>query len=153
MTMPQVLQRRGYANCQNISYEAIPMHSDSNCFFTVTMPLLFGVRQPPQNPRLCPPLLISYPPLFRSKCVLCFPQEVIIPSAPKLEIFGKLQGTRRIFLFFASIDRESKSFHICRRGKNGKLGIDMMPRLNKMLSRSRNLAGTLRCLPFPLPLI
>ena len=38
--------------------------------------------------------------LFRSKSVLCFQQEVVIPSSPKLETFGKLQGIRRIFFVF-----------------------------------------------------
>ena len=53
-----------------------------------------------QSPRLCPPLLIDYPPLFRSQTVLCFPQQVLMPSSPKLESFGKLQGTRRNFFGF-----------------------------------------------------
>ena len=53
-----------------------------------------------RHPSVCPPLLILYPPLFRSQTVLCFPQQVLMPSSLKLEIFGKRQGTRRIFLFF-----------------------------------------------------
>ena len=40
------------------------------------------------------------PPPFISKCVLCLPEQVVIPSSPKLEIFGKPQGTRRIFFGF-----------------------------------------------------
>ena len=59
-----------------------------------------GCQTTPQNPRLCPPLLILYPPLFRSQTVLCFQQQVLMPSSPKLEIFGNLQGTRRNFFGF-----------------------------------------------------
>ena len=53
-----------------------------------------------QGPRLCPQLLTLYPPLFRCKCVFCFPQKVLSPISPKLEILGNLQGTRRTFFCF-----------------------------------------------------
>ena len=56
----------------------------------------------PQKPRLYPPLLIHYPRLFRSQYVLDLPQQVLNPSYPKLEIFGELQGTRRIFIVFCA---------------------------------------------------
>ena len=61
---------------------------------------LFGVRQPPKTPAYVLHYSSFTPPLFRSQSVLCFPQQVLIPSSPKLEIFGKLQGTRHIFFGF-----------------------------------------------------
>ena len=55
------------------------------------------------NPPKPPPMSSTthpLPPLFRSQTVLCFPQQVLMPNSPKLEIFGTLHGTRRIFLVF-----------------------------------------------------
>ena len=95
---------------RTISHPAVP----SLCMFRVCHHLVVSsasvgalswgreclVSDSPQNPYQCPPLLIFYPPPFRSQTVLCFPQQVLMPSSAKLEIFGKFQGTRPIFFGF-----------------------------------------------------
>ena len=82
------------------------------------------------------------PPLFRSKYVLCFPQEVLIPSSPNLKSLRNFRGLGAFFLFFASIDRELKSLHICvpisvKFAKVQDLGFGFTARVNRRPASSR----------------
>ena len=74
---------------------------------------MFGVIQPPRTPAYVLHYYSCTPPLFRSQSVLCHPLQVLAPSSLNLEIFGTLQGTRRIFLYFPPINGELKFPHTC----------------------------------------
>ena len=59
--------------------------------------------QPPRTPAYVLHYSSFTPSLFRSRTLLCFPQQVLIPGSPKS--LGNFRGLREFF-FFASIDRE-----------------------------------------------
>ena len=61
---------------------------------------VFVVRQPPKTPSYVLHYSSFTPPSSGHKLYFVFPQQVLMPSSPKLEIFGNLQGTRRIFFGF-----------------------------------------------------
>ena len=94
--------------------------------------------EPPPMSSTTPPLA----PLSRSQSVLRLPEQVLTASSPKPEIFGNLQGTRCIFLFFAPIHRELKSLHIRRPismkfTKVQDMGFGFGALVNRRRSRSR----------------
>ena len=104
---------------------------------------MFGVRQPPKNPAYVLHYSSFTPPSSGLNVSFAYHKKSSLQVPRNLKSLGNFRGLGAFFLFFASIDRELKSLHICARisvkfAKVQHLGFGFGACVNRRRGSSRN---------------